>query len=111
MTLTIEDWKDRYYEQQALHTEAQGMLAQERDGYKRQRDEALAVAASRKREIEHLTAALDEAVAVFRGFRAGCAICDDEGHELDWRDIDRRCDEIMAKLGVALSPPLREGGV
>lgn len=28
------DWETRYYEQQALHTEARGMLAQERDTFK-----------------------------------------------------------------------------
>jgi hypothetical protein len=28
------DWETRYYEQQALHTEARGMLCQERDRYK-----------------------------------------------------------------------------
>ena len=31
MTKTLEDWQDAYYEQQANHTEATGMLAQERD--------------------------------------------------------------------------------
>jgi hypothetical protein len=31
MAKTLEEWKDRYYEQQANHTEATGMLAAERD--------------------------------------------------------------------------------
>ena len=33
MAKTLEDWKDAYYEQQANHTEATGMLAQERDSW------------------------------------------------------------------------------
>lgn len=31
MARTAEEWSDRYYEQQALHTESNGMLCQERD--------------------------------------------------------------------------------
>jgi len=37
---TLEDWKDAYYEQQALHTEATGMLGQERDHWKKRAEEA-----------------------------------------------------------------------
>lgn len=49
-------------------------------------------------------AAIREAIEVFRGFRAGCSICDDEGRELDWRDIDRRCLVAMKALEAALEP-------
>lgn len=40
MPLTLEDWKDRYYEQQANHTEAMGMLGSERDHWKARAEKA-----------------------------------------------------------------------
>ena len=42
MAKTLEDWQDAYYEQQANHTEATGMLAQERDSWKRKYESACA---------------------------------------------------------------------
>jgi hypothetical protein len=55
-----------------------------------------------ERENAALREALMNAAAIFSGFRAGCSICDDEGHELDWRDIDRRCLEANAMIVAAL---------
>ena len=47
MPKTLEDWKDLYYEQQALHTEREGMLRQERD-------EALRRLSDSVKEVERL---------------------------------------------------------
>ena len=50
MAKTLEDWQDAYYERQANHTEATGMLAQERDSWKRKYESACADADAATRE-------------------------------------------------------------
>lgn len=51
MPKTLEDWKDAYYEQQALHTEARGMLCAERDAWKAKAEEALSALSKTHRWI------------------------------------------------------------
>jgi hypothetical protein len=52
--------------------------------------------------LEILREAVEFAAATFQGFRAACSECDDEGRELDWRDVDRRCKEARDKMNAAL---------
>ncbi len=62
MRKTLEDWKDAYYEQQALHTEATGMLGQERDNWKRKYESACRDADAATRGLKADVAALREAL-------------------------------------------------
>lgn len=54
MAKTLEDWKDAYYEQQALHTEARGMLCQERDSWKAKAEEAIAALSKSQKMLDAL---------------------------------------------------------
>ncbi len=59
--------------------------------------------------IERLEEAVKFAAATFKGFRAACSECDDEGRELDWKDVDRRCCEAVERLAKALLQPPSQG--
>lgn len=67
--------------------------------YEAMRDHARAL----ERQNAELLEALQEAIEIFRGFRAGCSECDDEGRELDWRDIDKRCLAAVNMLRAAIT--------
>jgi hypothetical protein len=89
MPRTLEEWKDAYYEQQALHTEARGMLGAERD--RALADVAIkeAKAEAYAREMERYAAenaALrEDAATVLRGFDEGVFIRSTNGDgEGDW---------------------------
>ncbi len=55
------DWRDAYYEQQALHTEATGMLGQERDRWKARAEKA-------EGELKEARALLLECKRAFLGY-------------------------------------------
>lgn len=67
MARTAEEWSDRYYEQQANHTEARGILCQERDEALRKLAEVTEYAeAFQRAALDPYSDAMDCAVTAYR---------------------------------------------
>lgn len=101
---TLDDWKTAYYEQQALHTEARGMLCDERDSWKAKYEEAArALSKEQRAPIIKLAAwMIDNAFATGHGDDLDALL-----HELTWqvaeiRDRSRQGMDCVGNLAAAL---------